>query len=173
MVRATMDFPVPAKPLSQKIDCLSCLVAELYISWRRSTQVSGRQMGLYCFVYKLKGDLTAYGRRSRRVARDRLLVSNVVLFLSKPRIDRHLILTILPRTRVLVDFLVKPLECIRDSLAMEKQHIDVENAKQRICPILFTLSLTSFRPQNSLLDAELRKRSALKSPNRDSCSSAK
>jgi hypothetical protein len=42
-VRAIVDFPVPAKPFSQKMQRLSCLSAQPYISRRRSTRVLGRQ----------------------------------------------------------------------------------------------------------------------------------
>jgi hypothetical protein len=71
MVRAIVDFPVPAKPFSQKIHCSSCLSAQLYISRRSSTRVLRRQEGACCFAYELNGALLAYGRRSSPV----LLVS--------------------------------------------------------------------------------------------------
>jgi len=64
MVRAIVDFPVPAKPFSQKMHCSSCLSAQLYISRRSSTRVLGRQEGECCFAYELNGASTAYGRRS-------------------------------------------------------------------------------------------------------------
>jgi hypothetical protein len=47
-VRAIVDFPVPARPFSQKIHRSSCPFfpsAQSYISCRRSTRVSGRQAG--------------------------------------------------------------------------------------------------------------------------------
>ena len=41
IVWAIVDFPVPAKPLSQKMHRLSCPSAQLYISCSRSTRVLG------------------------------------------------------------------------------------------------------------------------------------
>jgi hypothetical protein len=62
-VRAIVDFPVPAKPLSQKIHCSSSLSTQLYISSRRPTRVFGRQVGESCFANELNGASSAYGRR--------------------------------------------------------------------------------------------------------------
>ena len=64
MVRAIVDFPVPAKPFSQKMHRSSCLSAQLYISRRSSTRVLGMQEGECCLEYELNGASTAYGRRS-------------------------------------------------------------------------------------------------------------
>jgi len=47
-MRAIVDFPVPARPFSQKMQRSSCPLAQLYISLRRSTRVSGRQVGSCC-----------------------------------------------------------------------------------------------------------------------------
>jgi hypothetical protein len=47
-VRETVDFPVPARPFSQKMHCSSCPSVpstQSYIPCRRSTRVSGRQAG--------------------------------------------------------------------------------------------------------------------------------
>jgi hypothetical protein len=63
-VSAIVDFPVPAKPFSQKIHRSSCLSAQSYISCSRSTRVSGRQVGESCLLYELKGASAADGRRS-------------------------------------------------------------------------------------------------------------
>ena len=63
-VRAIVDFPVPAEPFSQKIQRLSCPLAQLYISCSRSTRVSGRQVGSCCLLYELNGASIAVGRRS-------------------------------------------------------------------------------------------------------------
>jgi hypothetical protein len=60
-VRAIVDFPVPAKPLSQKTHRSSCPSAQLCISRMRSTRVSGRQDGSCCRWYALKGASMAYG----------------------------------------------------------------------------------------------------------------
>jgi hypothetical protein len=68
MVRAIVDFPVPARPFSQKMHCSSCLSAQMYISRRSSTRVLGRQEGECCFAYELNGASTAYGRRSSPAA---------------------------------------------------------------------------------------------------------
>ena len=62
-VRAIVDFPVPAKLLSQKIHRLSSLSTQLYISLRRLTRVFWRQVDASCFAYELNGASTAYGRR--------------------------------------------------------------------------------------------------------------
>ena len=64
-VRAMVDLPVPASPLSQKTHRSSSPFAQLYISSRRATRVSGRQAGSCCFVSELKGASSARGRRSR------------------------------------------------------------------------------------------------------------
>jgi hypothetical protein len=61
-VRAIVDFPVPAKPFSQKIHRSSCPSAQLHISRRRSTRVSGRQVGSYCRWYVLNGASAATGK---------------------------------------------------------------------------------------------------------------
>jgi hypothetical protein len=63
-VRAIVDFPVPAKPFSQKMHRLSCPSAQLYISCSRSTRVLGRQVGACCLLYELNGASAADGRRS-------------------------------------------------------------------------------------------------------------
>lgn len=61
-VRAIVDFPVPAKPLNQKMHRPSCPSVQLYMSRRRSTRVSGRQVGSCCRLFELKGDSAAYGK---------------------------------------------------------------------------------------------------------------
>ena len=61
-VRAIVDFPVPAKPFSQKMHRLSCPSAQSYISRRTSTRVSGRQGGSCCLLYELKGASAANGK---------------------------------------------------------------------------------------------------------------
>ena len=53
IVRAIVDFPVPARPFSQKIHRSSSLSAQIYISRRSSTRVLGRQEGECCFAYEL------------------------------------------------------------------------------------------------------------------------
>jgi hypothetical protein len=58
-VRAIVDFPVPAKPFSQKILHLSCPSAHSNMSRRRSTRVFGRQVGSCCFAKELNGASTA------------------------------------------------------------------------------------------------------------------
>jgi hypothetical protein len=63
-VRAIVDFPVPAKPFSQKMQRSSCPSAQPDISRRSSTRVLGRQASECCFVYELNGASTAYGKRS-------------------------------------------------------------------------------------------------------------
>jgi hypothetical protein len=64
-VRAMVDLPVPASPLSQKTHRPSVPSAQLCISSRRATRVSGRQAGSCCFANALKGASSARGRRSR------------------------------------------------------------------------------------------------------------
>lgn len=61
-VRATVDFPVPAKPFSQKMHRSFCPSAQLYMSRRRSTRVSGRQVRSYCRWYTLNGASIATGK---------------------------------------------------------------------------------------------------------------
>ena len=63
-MRATVDFPVPAKPFSQKIHRSSCLSAQSYISCSRSTRVLGRQLGSSWRSNELNGALLANGRQS-------------------------------------------------------------------------------------------------------------
>jgi len=70
-VRAIVDFPVPAKPFSQKMHRLSCPSAQLYISCSRSTRVLGRQVCSYCLANELNGA----SRAVRRLSSPRLLVS--------------------------------------------------------------------------------------------------
>lgn len=64
-VRAMVDLPVPASPLSQKTHRSSVPSAQLRISSRRATRVLGRQAGSCCFANALKGASSARGRRSR------------------------------------------------------------------------------------------------------------
>lgn len=61
-VRAMVDFPVPAKPLSQKMHCSSCPSAHSCIWRRTSTRVFSRHAGSCCFAYELKGASSAYGK---------------------------------------------------------------------------------------------------------------
>ena len=61
-VRAIVDFPVLAKPLSQKIHRSSSPSAYLCISRRTSTRVFSRHVGSCCFAYELKGASLAYGK---------------------------------------------------------------------------------------------------------------
>src|ERR1700722_12160403 len=61
-VRAIVDFPVPAKPLSQKIHRSSSLSTQLYISSRRPTRVFGRQVDEVCFANELNGASIVYGK---------------------------------------------------------------------------------------------------------------
>lgn len=63
-VRAIVDFPVPAKPFSQKMQRSSWLSAQSYIDSRRSTRVLGRQEGESCFAYELNDASIAYARLS-------------------------------------------------------------------------------------------------------------
>ena len=64
-VRAIVDLPVPARPRSQNMHRSSCPSAQLRISSRTPTRVSGRQAGSCCFAYELKGASSACGRRPR------------------------------------------------------------------------------------------------------------
>jgi hypothetical protein len=64
-VRAIVDLPVPARPLSQKMHRSSWLSAQLCISSVRATRVLGRQAGSCCFANELKGASSARGRRLR------------------------------------------------------------------------------------------------------------
>jgi hypothetical protein len=64
-VLAIVDFPVPARPFSQKMHRSSCLSAHSYMSRRRPTRVSGRQVGSCCRWYALNGASTAIGRELR------------------------------------------------------------------------------------------------------------
>jgi hypothetical protein len=63
-VRAIVDFPVPAKPLSQKMHCTSCLSAQSYISCSRSTRVLGRQVSSSWRSNELNSASVANGRQS-------------------------------------------------------------------------------------------------------------
>src|SRR5271155_3512111 len=78
-VRAIVDLPVPAKPLSQKMLGEYSPSAQSYISWRRSTRVSGRQVGSCCRWYALNGASVAVGRELSTSFRSRLLVSFFLL----------------------------------------------------------------------------------------------
>ena len=62
-VRAIVDLPVPARPLSQKMHRSSGPSAQLSISSRRATRVLGRHAGSCCFANELKGASAARGRR--------------------------------------------------------------------------------------------------------------
>src|SRR5579862_2828959 len=77
-VRAIVDFPVPAKPFSQKMHRSSCPSAQLYMSRRRSTRVSGRQVGSCRRWYALNGASAAVGRVLSTPSKSRLLVSLVI-----------------------------------------------------------------------------------------------
>ena len=61
-VRAIVDFPVPARPFSQKMHRSSRPSAQSCISLRRSTRVSGRQVRSCCRWYTLNGASFAVGR---------------------------------------------------------------------------------------------------------------
>src|ERR1700710_2826422 len=61
-VRAIVDFPVPAKPFSQKMHCSFCPSAQLYMSRRRPTRVLGRQVSSCCRGNTLKGASAATGK---------------------------------------------------------------------------------------------------------------
>jgi len=64
-VREIVDFPVPARPFSQKISRSSCPSfpsAQSYISCSRPRRVLGRQAGSSWRPYELKGASSAYGR---------------------------------------------------------------------------------------------------------------
>src|SRR5271170_8219915 len=63
MVRAIVDFPVPAKPLSQNMHRPSSPSAQSYISCSRSTRVSGRQVGSCWRSNELNAAFVANGRR--------------------------------------------------------------------------------------------------------------
>jgi hypothetical protein len=63
IVRAIVDFPVPAKPLSQKMHRSSCPSAQSYISCSRSTRVLGRQVGSSWRSNELNGASLANGRQ--------------------------------------------------------------------------------------------------------------
>ena len=60
-VRAIVDFPVPARPFSQKMYRASCPSPQMYISWSSSMRVFGRQDGSSCRWYALNGASIAYG----------------------------------------------------------------------------------------------------------------
>lgn len=64
-VREIADLPVPASPLSQKVQHSSFLSAHSYMSCRIPTRVPERQDGSCCFDSELNGASTAVGRRSR------------------------------------------------------------------------------------------------------------
>ena len=67
-VRAIVDFPMPAKPFSQKIYRSSCPSAHLYIFYRRSTRVSRRQVALYQLSCELNGAPIANQRRLNKLS---------------------------------------------------------------------------------------------------------
>jgi hypothetical protein len=62
-VRAIVDFPVPASPLSQKIRLVSSPCAQFRISWRTSTLVSFKQRGSCSFLRELKAACVTVERR--------------------------------------------------------------------------------------------------------------
>src|SRR5271154_4217997 len=62
-VRDIVDFPVPAKPFSQKMHRESSPSTHASISWRRSTRVSLRQVDSCSCWFELNGASTAYGKR--------------------------------------------------------------------------------------------------------------
>ena len=68
-VRAIVDFPVPAQPLSQKMYVSSSLSAHVLICWRTSTRVSGRQRGSFSLSEALKGAWGAEGSSLSRSSR--------------------------------------------------------------------------------------------------------
>jgi hypothetical protein len=74
-VRAIVDFPVPAKPLSQKMHCLSPPSAHSCISRRSSTRVFWRHVGSCCFANELKGASLAYGKLLSGLSSPNLLIS--------------------------------------------------------------------------------------------------
>jgi hypothetical protein len=74
-VRAIVDFPVPAKPLSQKMHRSSLPSAHLYISRRTSTRVFLRHVGSCCFIYELNGASLAYGKLLSGLSSPNFLVS--------------------------------------------------------------------------------------------------
>lgn len=61
-VRAIVDFPVPANPLSQNIHRSSPPFAHSYISRRSSTRAFSRHVDSCCFDKELKGASSAYGK---------------------------------------------------------------------------------------------------------------
>jgi hypothetical protein len=63
IIRVIVNFPMPAKPFSQKIHRSSYLSAQPYISRRSSMRVLEKHEGECCFIYELNGALTAYGKR--------------------------------------------------------------------------------------------------------------
>ena len=66
MVRAIVDFPVPAKLLSQNIHRSSCPLAQSHISCSMPTRVLGRQMGSSWQLAELKGASMACGKEWSR-----------------------------------------------------------------------------------------------------------
>ena len=78
-VRAIVDFPVPAKPFSQKMHRSSCPSAQLYMSRRTSTRVSRRQVESCCRWYALNDASAAEGRVLSTSFKSKLLVSLVIL----------------------------------------------------------------------------------------------
>jgi hypothetical protein len=79
IVRAMVDFPVPAKPFNQKMHLPSCASVQLYISRRRSTRVSGKQVASCCRSFELKADSAAYGKRLSRSSKKQKLVRKMYL----------------------------------------------------------------------------------------------
>jgi hypothetical protein len=72
IVREIIDFPVPARPFSQKMHCSfypSFPSAQSYIRYRRSIRVSGRQAGSYWRLKELNSPCIANGRRLRGSSR--------------------------------------------------------------------------------------------------------
>jgi hypothetical protein len=74
-----VDFPVPARPFSQKRHRSSCPSAQLYMSRRRSTRVSGRQVGSCCRWYALNDASAAVGRVLSTAFQSGLQVSLLLL----------------------------------------------------------------------------------------------
>jgi hypothetical protein len=74
-VRAIVDFPVPARPLSQKMHRSSSPSAHSCICRRTSTRVFSRHVGSCCFAYELKGASLAHGKLLGRLSNPEVLVS--------------------------------------------------------------------------------------------------
>src|SRR5271155_3075235 len=66
MVRAIVDFPVPAMPFSQKMHLSSPPSAHALIWLRTSTRVSLRHRGSCCLSAELKAAWAAYGKSLSR-----------------------------------------------------------------------------------------------------------